>query len=104
MNRASNEQTRPRSADPVAAETPQTKEESASPGPDTGVDCEGVTVHDMGEGFADELHRLKRWCQEHCGGVFSVEPIRDPTKGRDTGRRFISAEDTDAAAFRLSCR
>lgn len=68
------------------------------------VDCEGVTVHDMGEGFAAELHRLKRWCREYCEGALSVEPIRDPAKGRDTGRRFLFAEDDDAAAFRLSCR
>ena len=69
-----------------------------------GVDCEGVTVHDMGEGLAAELHRLKRWCREYCEGVFSVGPTRDPATRRDTGRRFIFAEDTDAAAFRLSCR
>lgn len=67
------------------------------------VDCEGVTVHDMGEAFAAELHRLKRWCRQHCTTVFAVEPIRDPATRRDTGRRFRFADDEDAAAFRLSC-
>ncbi len=67
------------------------------------VDCEGVTVHDLGAAFGAELHRLKRWCREYCEGVFSVEPIRDPATRRDTGRRFRFADDMDAAAFRLSC-
>jgi hypothetical protein len=58
----------------------------------------------MGEAFAAELHRLKRWCREYCGSVFSVEPIRGPAKGLDTGRRFLFADDADAAAFRLFCR
>ena len=67
------------------------------------VDCGGVTVRDMQEAFAAELHRLKRWCREHCEGAFSVEPIRGPAAGRDTGRRFRFAEQGDAAFFRLSC-
>jgi hypothetical protein len=67
-----------------------------------GIDCDGVTVHDMGEAFADELHGRKRWCRENCTGVFSVEPIRDPGTSRDTGRRFRFSDPTDAAMFRLS--
>ncbi len=67
------------------------------------IDCDGLTVHDMGEGFADELHRLKLWCRENCEGVFAVEPVRDRGGGPDTGRRFRFSDETDAAFFRLSC-
>ncbi|GAA0577259.1 hypothetical protein GCM10009416_14830 [Craurococcus roseus] len=68
-----------------------------------GVDCEGVTVHDLGPIFGAELHRLKRWCREHREGAFSVEPIRDPATRQDTGRRFRFSRLEDAALFRLSC-
>ncbi len=67
------------------------------------IDCEGVTVHDLGEAFADEFHRLKLWCRENCEGVFAVEPIRRRGGGPDTGRRFRFSDKTDAALFRLSC-
>lgn len=69
-----------------------------------GIDCEGVTVHDLGPAFAYELQALKGWCRENCTGQFAVEPIRDAAVGRDTGRRFRFAEEFDAAAFRLFCR
>lgn len=68
-----------------------------------GVDCEGVTVHDLGAAFGAELHRFKRWCRECCTGAFAVEPIRDPVTRLDTGRRFLFADEENAAAFRLSC-
>ena len=69
-----------------------------------GVDCEGVTVHDLGPAFAYELQALKGWCRENCTREFAVEPIRNAAVGRDTGRRFRFAEEFDAAAFRLFCR
>jgi hypothetical protein len=66
------------------------------------IDCEGVTVDDLGEAFADELHGRKRWCRENCAGVFTVEPIRRLPLGPDTGRRFCFSDQTAAAMFRLS--
>lgn len=68
-----------------------------------GVDCEGVTVHDLGAAFGAEFHRLKRWCREYCTEAFAVEPIRDTATRRGTGRRFCFAYEEDAAALRLSC-
>jgi hypothetical protein len=66
------------------------------------IDCAGVTVHDLGEAFAVELHDRKRRCRDNCTGVFAVEPTRDRRIGRDTGRRFRFSDRTDAAMFRLS--
>ena len=62
----------------------------------------GATADDLGEAFADELHRRKRWCRENCEGFFTVGPIRHSPLGPDTGRRFCFSDRTDAAAFRLS--
>ena len=64
-------------------------------------ECHGLTVHDMGEAFAAEFHRRKRWCREHCRGAFAVEPMRENGTGRDSGRCFRFA---DAAAFRRRWR
>lgn len=68
------------------------------------VECHGLTVHDLGEAFADEFQRRKGWCRERCRGAFSVEPIRHDGAGRDTGRRFLFADAADAAAFRRCWR
>lgn len=68
-----------------------------------GVDCEGVTVHDLGAGFGAEFQRLKGWCREHCTEAFAVEPTRDPVTRQYTGRRFRFSRMEDAALFRLSC-
>ena len=66
------------------------------------VECDRLTVHDLGEAFADAFHDRKRWCRERCDGVFSVEPIWCADEGRDTGRRFRFSDQMDAAFFRLS--
>ena len=69
-----------------------------------GVECQGLTVQDVGEAFAAEFHGRKRWCREHCRGAFSVEPMREDGAGRDSGRRFLFADAADAAAFRRRWR
>ena len=70
-----------------------------------GVECRGLTVHDIGEAFAREFHGRKRWCREHCRGAFAVEPIRpEGGAGRDSGHRFLFADAADAAAFRRRWR
>jgi hypothetical protein len=66
------------------------------------VDCLRLTVHDLGEAFADEFQSRRLWCREHCEGVFTVEPIWDRVGGRDTGRNFRFSNDDDAAMFRLT--
>jgi hypothetical protein len=68
------------------------------------VECHGLTVHDLGEAFAREIHGRKRWCREHCRSAFAVEPIRPEGEGRDTGRRFLFADAADAVAFRRRLR
>jgi hypothetical protein len=62
----------------------------------------GLTAHDLGDAFAEEFQGRRLWCGENCQGAFAVEPIRDGTGGRDTGRRFRFSDQTDAAAFRLT--
>ncbi len=69
-----------------------------------GVECQGLTVQDVGEAFAAEFHGRKRWCRENCRGAFVVEPMREEGAGRDTGRRFLFADAADAAAFRRRWR
>ncbi len=64
------------------------------------VECHGLTVHDLGQAFAGEFHRRKRWCRENCRGAFSVEPLREHGAGRDTGRRLLFSDEAEAAAFR----
>ena len=68
------------------------------------VECQGLTVQDVGEAFAAEFHGRKRWCREHCRGAFSVEPMREDGTGRESGRRFLFADAADAAAFRRRWR
>ena len=68
------------------------------------VECHGLTVHDLGQAFAGEFHRRKRWCREHCRSAFSVEPIRPEGGGRNRGRRFLFSDAADAAAFRRRWR
>jgi hypothetical protein len=84
----------PEIADPTPAEL------AAMP---HGIDCERLTVHDLGAAFACEFHRRRRWCRGNCQGVFSVEPIRHEGVGPNTGRRFRFSDRGDAALFRL-CR
>lgn len=64
------------------------------------VECPGLTVHDLCARFADALQGRRLWCRENCAGAFSVEPLRDGTTGRDTGRHFVFSDETDAARFR----
>jgi hypothetical protein len=66
------------------------------------IECPGLTVHDLGEAFADEFQGRRLWCREHCEGVFTVEPIWDHAGRRDTGRNFRFSNDDDAAMFRLT--
>ena len=66
------------------------------------VECFALTVHDLGDAFADEFWDRRLWCREYCEHEFAVEPIWDRTKGRDTGRRFLFADQTEAAMFRLT--
>jgi len=66
-----------------------------------GVECPGLTAHDRGEVFVAEHQGRRMWCRENCRGEFMVEPIRDGTLGQDTGRRFLFADQADAAGFRL---
>jgi hypothetical protein len=66
------------------------------------IDCPGLTVRDLGQAFAEEFQGRMLWCRENCQGAFSVEPIRRPEDGRDTGRRFRFAAPDDAAMFRVS--
>jgi hypothetical protein len=64
------------------------------------VECPGLTVHGLGEAFAEEFQGRRLWCRENCRSEFSVEPIRDGTSGRDTGRCFLFACEDEAARFR----
>jgi hypothetical protein len=66
------------------------------------IDCLGLTVHDLGESFADEFQGRRLWCREHCEGTFAVEPMWSAAQGRDTGRCFIFSDQMDAALFRLT--
>jgi hypothetical protein len=66
------------------------------------IDCERPTAEDLRQAFAAELHARKRWCREHCAGVFCVKPIHRLTLGPDVGRRFRFSDQTDAAFFRLA--
>ena len=63
------------------------------------IECPGLTVHDLGESFAEEYQGRRLWCRKNCRHKFSVEPIREAGQ-RDTGRRFRFADRTDAARFR----
>ena len=66
------------------------------------IDCDGLTVHRLGYAFADEFQGRRLWCRDHCEGTFAIEPIRSAAEGRDTGRRFLFSDRTDAAVFRLT--
>ena len=68
------------------------------------VECQGLTVHDLGEAFAAEFHGRKRWCRDNCRGALPVERIRPGGGGRDTGRRFRFAGAGDAVASRRRWR
>jgi hypothetical protein len=59
-------------------------------------------VHELAKAFAHEFQGRRLWCREHCEGSFTVEPIRSAVEGRDTGRRFLFSDRTDAAVFRLT--
>jgi hypothetical protein len=68
------------------------------------VDCPGLTAHDLGDAFAEEFQGRRLWCRQHCEGTFTVEPVwSDGDYRRDTGRRFLFADEADAALFRLTC-
>jgi hypothetical protein len=64
------------------------------------VDCHGLTVHALGQAFAEEFQGRRLWCRKNCRSEFSVAPIRDAALGRDTGRRFSFTDQTEAATFR----
>jgi hypothetical protein len=66
------------------------------------IDCPGLTAHDLGEAFADEFQGRRLWCRRYCEGTFTVEPMWCGADRRDIGRRFLFADQTDAALFRLS--
>ena len=85
----------PEIADPTPAERAAMPHE---------IDCEGVTADDLGEAFADELHRRKRWCRENCDG--NLHRRADPASARldpTTGRRFCFSDQIEMRRmFRLS--
>jgi hypothetical protein len=62
------------------------------------VECRGLTVHDLGEAFAEAFQGRRLWCREKCDGVFSVEPVRC-SGGPDVGRVFRFSNERDAAQF-----
>jgi hypothetical protein len=64
------------------------------------VDCHGLTVHDLGQAFAEQFQERRLWCRRNCQSGFTVAPIRDATLSRDTGRRFSFADSMEAAHFR----
>jgi hypothetical protein len=64
------------------------------------VDCHGLTVHDLGQVFAEEFQGRRLWCRKNCRSEFAVAPLRNGE--RDTGRRFSFADQTEAAMFRLT--
>jgi hypothetical protein len=64
------------------------------------IDCPGLTVHDLGQAFADEFQGRRLWCRKNCRRGFSVAPIREAALERDTGRRFSFADSMEAARFR----
>jgi hypothetical protein len=66
------------------------------------IECHRLTVHDLGEGFAQEFQSRRLWCRENCEREFTVEPIWDCAERRDMGRRFLFADHVDAAVFRLT--
>jgi hypothetical protein len=66
-------------------------------------DCPGLTTHDLDEAFAEEFQGRRLWCRQHCEGTFTIEPMwSGGDYRRDTGRRFLFADEADAAAFRLA--
>jgi hypothetical protein len=66
------------------------------------VECDGLTVHDLGQRFAEEFQGRRLWCRKNCRSGFTVTPIRDAALRRDTGRRFSFADEAEAAMFRLT--
>ena len=66
------------------------------------VELSGVTVHDLGEAFAEELWDRRLGCRENCEHEFAVEPVWERAEGRDVGRRFLFADHIEAAIFRLA--
>jgi hypothetical protein len=67
------------------------------------VECSGLTVHDLDLAFAAEFQGRRLWCRDHCGGTFTVEPVWSAADQRDTGRRFLFSDESDAERFRLTC-
>jgi hypothetical protein len=67
------------------------------------IDCPDLTAHDLGDAFAEEFQGRRLWCRQHCEGTFTVEPMwSGGDYRRDTGRRFLFADEADAALFRLT--
>jgi hypothetical protein len=66
------------------------------------IECPGLTVHDLGDAFAEEIWGRRLWCRENCEHQFTIEPVWDRTEGRDTGRRFLFADHVEAVMFRLT--
>jgi hypothetical protein len=65
------------------------------------IECHRLTVHDLGEAFAEAFQGRRLWCRENCEGVFCVEPIRG-SGGTDVGRIFRFSVKSDAALFRTN--
>ncbi|MGK7870947.1 hypothetical protein [Falsiroseomonas sp. E2-1-a20] len=64
------------------------------------VECHGLTVHDLGQAFAEEFQGRRLWCRKNCQSGFTVAPIWGAALGRDSGRRFSFADSMEAARFR----
>ncbi len=39
------------------------------------VECFDLTVHDLGDTFADEFRGRRLWCRQHCEHEFTVQPV-----------------------------
>jgi hypothetical protein len=62
-------------------------------------ECDGLTVHVLGEAFAGAFQSRRLWCRENCASPFTVEPIL-AAHGHDVGRRFRFSDKNDATRFR----
>ncbi len=66
------------------------------------VECFDLTVHDLGDTFAEEFQGRRLWCRQHCEHEFTVQPIWDCAQGRDMGRCCFFADQIEATMFRLT--
>jgi hypothetical protein len=65
------------------------------------VDVTGLTVANLQQRFAEEMHGRVHWCKDpsNCPGVFEVEALRH--SGVEVGRTFRFATLADATLFKL---